>query len=38
MNLKKYFINRKDGKTYRFISNEKEVEKFLEKKGFRVSL
>ena len=33
--FKKIFINRKDGKTYRFISNEKEVEKFLEKKGFK---
>ena len=34
-NYKKIFINRKDGKTYRFISNEKEVEKFLEEKGFK---
>jgi capsular polysaccharide biosynthesis protein len=33
--VKKIFINRKDGKTFRFISNEKEVEKFLVRKGFQ---
>ena len=33
--LKKIFINRKDGKTYRFISNEKAVEDLLKKKGFK---
>ena len=33
--FKKIFINRKDGKTYRFINNENEVEEFLESKGFK---
>ncbi len=33
--FKKIFINRKDGKTYRFITNENEVESLLKKKGFQ---
>ena len=33
--FKKIFINRKDGKTYRFITNENEVERLLKKKGFQ---
>ena len=31
---KKIFINRKDGKTMRFINNENEVEEFLKQKNF----